>query len=111
MRWVLLYAALNAAPALADNPASPIPLADLYPPLPGVEYYCTDSAGERVEIGGVICVVASCQTWMARYEMTASNRLAMWRKIQDGCPGATVLQLGAPLSPAMARLKALQHTL
>ena len=42
--------------------------------------------GERVELGQVICVTASCQVWMARCEMTASNRMAMWRKVQDGCP-------------------------
>ncbi|KMW56733.1 hypothetical protein AIOL_001688 [Candidatus Rhodobacter oscarellae] len=64
-------------------------MAELYPPLPGVEYYCTDSHGERVELGQVICVSASCSTWMARCEMTASNRMAMWRKMQDGCPMAS----------------------
>lgn len=72
--------------------------------MPGVEYFCTDSYGERVEIGGVICVSASCQTWMARCEKAHSNGTAMWRKLQDGCPAADA-------GSVLARLEALKHTL
>lgn len=71
-------------------PVKPKSFAELYPPLPGVEYFCTDSTGGRVEVGGVICITASCQSWMARCEMTSSNRMAIWRKTMDGCPGATL---------------------
>lgn len=76
-------------------------MAELYPPLPGVEYYCTDSVGDRVEVGQVICITASCQTWMARCEMTASNRMAIWRKLQDGCPGVSVQGRLQRLKPAV----------
>lgn len=77
----------------AESPSRAIPLSELYPPLPGIEYYCTDSQGQRVELGAVICVSASCTTWMAKCEMTASNRMAMWRKVQDGCPMSTLERL------------------
>ncbi len=73
----------------AERPAAKS-FTELYPPLPGVEYFCTDSEGQRVDVGDVICITASCQTWMARCEMAASNRMAIWRKTQDGCPGAAL---------------------
>lgn len=84
MRW-LVALFLLAPPALAQE-AQP----RLYPPLPGVEYYCTGGTGERHELGEVICITASCQTWMARCEM--SQNTPMWRKLQDGCPGVGLWQ-------------------
>ena len=56
------------------------------PPLPKIELYCTDAQGERRELGEVICITASCQTWMAKCDMSLNN--VMWRKLQDGCPTA-----------------------
>ncbi len=93
MKGLIVLCVLIPFGALAQEAQRPTPppLAELYPPLPGVEYYCTDSQGDRVDLGGVICVTASCQTWMARCEMTASNRMAMWRKVQDGCPGVSLV--------------------
>ncbi|MBV0912987.1 hypothetical protein [Anianabacter salinae] len=76
----------------------------LYSPLPGIEYYCRDRDGGRREIGEVMCITASCQTWTARCEMGANNNLAMWRKLQDGCPGASAL-------PLEDRIEALKHAL
>lgn len=77
----------------------------LYAPLPGVEYYCRDAAGDRREVGEVMCITASCQIWTARCEMGANNNLTMWRKLQDGCPGAS-------LAPGpKGRLDALKHAL
>ena len=92
MRWFIASVFLFPAWAIAQEtpPATPKSFAELYPPLPGVEYYCTDTDGQRVELGGVICVTASCTTWMARCEMTSSNRMAIWRKTQDGCPGVAL---------------------
>ncbi|SFP47394.1 hypothetical protein [Tranquillimonas alkanivorans] len=87
MRYALalLLLALPAAAAdrkdAAERPAAP--------PLPKIELYCTDGQGERRELGEVICITASCQTWLARCEMSQNN--VMWRKIQDGCPGAGLL--------------------
>lgn len=110
MKWLVTSVFLFPACALAQDaaPTAPKSFADLYPPLPGVEYFCTDSEGARVEIGQVICITASCITWMARCEMTSSNRMAIWRKMQDGCPG--VLLDGAALSggSVLGRIEALQ---
>ncbi|MCG6902340.1 MAG: hypothetical protein LJE68_06615, partial [Rhodobacter sp.] len=67
----------------------------------------------RVEVGGVICVTASCTTWMARCEMAATNRMALWRKMQDGCPGAALGDLGGIGSPEslLSRLQSLKPTI
>ncbi len=80
---LLLVPTLGAAQDVA--PRNP----DQWRPLAGVEYYCTDSTGGRVELGQVICISASCTTWLARCEMSLNN--PMWRKIQDGCPAARVI--------------------
>jgi hypothetical protein len=58
------------------------------PPLPVIEYYCTDATGARRELGEVICITASCQTILARCEMSLNN--PMWREIQKGCPAASL---------------------
>jgi len=58
------------------------------PPLPVIELYCTDSNGERRELGEVICITASCQTWTAKCDMSLNN--VMWRKVQDGCPAVSL---------------------
>ena len=103
MARLIVILLLLPAWAFAQDAERPQPksMAELYPPLPGVEYYCTDSEGARVELGDVICITASCQTWMARCEMTASNRMAMWRKLQDGCPAVSVFDRLQALQPAV----------
>ena len=68
------------------------------PPLPKIEYYCTDSTGARREMGEIICITASCQTWMARCDMSLNN--PAWRKVQDGCPGASLYDFFEGLDPA-----------
>ena len=75
-----------------------------YSRFEGVEYYCRDGDGNRVELGQVICIRASCQSWMARCEMSANNNLAMWRKLQDGCPGASLRGRIERLQPALDAL-------
>ncbi|MEL6168183.1 MAG: hypothetical protein AAFR35_05805 [Pseudomonadota bacterium] len=75
----LIISVLSVAPAAAE---------ELYPPLVS-DYYCTDSSGSRVELGDVICIQASCQTWMARCEMSLNN--PMWRKVQEGCPAVEAM--------------------
>lgn len=66
--------------------------------MPGVEYYCTGSGGERYELGAIICITASCQTWTARCDM--SLNIPMWRKTQDGCPAVSL-----PVTERLARLR------
>lgn len=100
-----------ATPLWAETGAPPKSFSELYPPLPGVEYFCTDASGDRADLGAVICVTASCQTWMARCEMAASNRMAMWRKVQDGCPAVGLdTDLTSGQGP-LARLHALKQAL
>ena len=80
MRLPLVLALLAAAPAAEAQSARP---------MPGVEYFCTGANGERYELGEVICITASCQSWMARCDMSLNN--PMWRKVSEGCPGASIL--------------------
>lgn len=86
---VLAALVVFAGPAFADGPEHKS-FADLYPALPGVEYYCKDANGTRFELGQVICVSASCQTWMAKCDMSQNN--PTWRKISDGCPSASLME-------------------
>lgn len=96
-----LIALALIVPALAYAQDNHKEFSELYPPMKGVEYYCTDSTGQRVDLGNIICITASCTTWMARCEMSANNNLARWRKLQDGCPGATLLDRLQRLQPAV----------
>ena len=78
---------LIAGPAFSQDGAAAHRSAE-FKPMPGVDYYCTDATGARREMGDVICVVAGCQTWLAKCGMSANN--PTWRKVQDGCPGASL---------------------
>ena len=95
-RWM---AAFCVAPSLlwAGEDSAKAPGA--FVPMPGVEYYCTDATGARVELGQVICITAGCQTWMARCDMSVN--VPTWRKTQDGCLGASVRQRLELLKPAV----------
>ncbi len=99
MKRLILMALLFPFCAAAQEAERPEPktMAELYPHMQGVEYFCTNADGDRVDIGGVVCITAGCITWMARCEMAANNNMAMWRKMQDGCPGVS-------LSNRLARL-------
>ena len=59
------------------------------PPLPKIEFFCTDASGGRREIGEVMCIATGCQTYLAKCGMSLNN--PAWRKIQDGCPGASLM--------------------
>ena len=73
--------------------ALPAAAQDVPPPRP-IELYRTDRNGDRVELGGITCISASClPPYLARCEMSLNN--VMWRKLQDGCPGVS-LQSGEP---------------
>ena len=73
--------AQEAGRALPDDP----PAAQAQPYV-GPAPYCRDGEGNRRELGEVICVTASCTTWMARCEQVLNN--STWRKLGDGCPAA-----------------------
>ena len=86
MRCLTIILLALPLPSLADDASRDV--AELYPTLPGVEYYCTDATGARREIGDVICIAASCQTWVARCEVSLNT--PTWRKVGDGCPGVSL---------------------
>ncbi|MGJ8583217.1 MAG: hypothetical protein ACSHXD_03915 [Marinosulfonomonas sp.] len=73
--------------------------ADAQPPRV-IEYYCRDSNGNRQELGTVICVTASCMTWMARCDK--SLNVTTWRKIQDGCPAVGLMDRLKAVAPLMS---------
>jgi len=65
------------------------------------DYYCTGSDGSRYELGEVVCLLNnSCsRSWLAKCDMSLNN--PMWRKVQDGCPAATLLQRFQNLKPGL----------
>jgi hypothetical protein len=62
--------------------------------------HCRDANGQRHEIGEVICITASCLTWMAKCELALNN--AIWRKTQEGCPTAGLYDRFLDLKPEMS---------
>jgi hypothetical protein len=62
--------------------------------------HCRDADGQRHEIGEVICITASCLTWMAKCELALNN--AIWRKTQEGCPAAGLYDRLLDLKPKMS---------
>ena len=48
------------------------------------ECFCTDSDGQRIEIGRTTCLQIGSQQFTARCGMSLNN--PAWRRISDGCP-------------------------
>ncbi len=88
-RCLVLLGALSlgaAAPPAEGAGAGP----DYAPPPPkqGYSYpdcYCTDSAGDRVELGETACLTIGPRQVLARCDMSANN--PAWRYEGEGCPG------------------------
>lgn len=82
---------LGAAPASSDVVA------------PGgrvIDCYCTDTGGNRVELGQTICLFVDGRAFMAQCQM--SLNVPMWREVAKGClssqapggvPGSTPARL------------------
>nr|WP_084140630.1 MULTISPECIES: hypothetical protein [Palleronia] len=49
----------------------------------GVDCYCTDADGARVEMGQSVCLSVGGREFMARCEM--SLNVPMWREVSAGC--------------------------
>lgn len=89
----LALVGLMALPAAAEAPYSPpVRMADGYiPPTPkkGHSYppcYCTDSQGNRVEVGQMACLQIGSRQVMSRCEK--ARNLVIWRHQTEGCsPG------------------------
>ena len=75
----LVFLAL-AAPALADGVYNG----------KTVDCYCTNSSGERVELGEMICLHVDGRSFMAQCQM--SLNVPMWRELSDGCLSSSVPQ-------------------
>lgn len=98
MRKLILILAVLAQPALCQDQKDKghKSFDELYPPMPGVEYYCMDAHGKRHELGDTICVSAQCTTWIARCETVLNN--PTWRKLSDGCPAVALATGPSPAS-------------
>jgi hypothetical protein len=48
------------------------------------ECFCTDSSGQRVDLGKTTCLKIGSQQVLARCDMSLNN--PTWRRIQEGCP-------------------------
>ena len=64
------------------------------PPLPKIEFYCTDSKGARRELGALLCIRTGCREVLARCEMALNNPI--WRELQEGCPAAALSPIPQP---------------
>ncbi|NIZ12397.1 hypothetical protein HCZ87_03160 [Phaeobacter sp. HF9A] len=51
-----------------------------------VDCYCTNTQGNRIELGETICLQVDGRMFMAQCQM--SLNVPMWRKVQDGCLAA-----------------------
>lgn len=98
-----LFFALIAGPLFAEG-AKGIQIIDGEYVLGAYDYFCTDAQGARHEMGEVVCLINnSCsQAWLAKCDMSLNN--PMWRKIQDGCPTATLFERFERLQPAQYSL-------
>ena len=86
--------AVAGAPAEADPPFTPapeiVPAEGGYnPPKPkkGFRYpdcFCTDSQGQRIELGRTICLQIGSNQFMAKCDMSLNN--PTWRRVSEGCP-------------------------
>ncbi|SLN29905.1 hypothetical protein ROJ8625_01333 [Roseivivax jejudonensis] len=71
-------------------------------PARGLDCYCTDSIGDRVELGEVICLSVGGRDFTAQCQM--SLNVPMWREVSEGCVAAALPRRAA------ARLAALRGT-
>lgn len=46
--------------------------------------YCTDSTGQRIELGRTACLKIGSQQFTARCDMSVNN--PTWRRVSEGCP-------------------------
>ena len=51
-----------------------------------LDCYCTDSTGQRVELGQTACLTVGGREWRARCEMVLNT--PAWRDMREGCGSA-----------------------
>jgi hypothetical protein len=69
----LIGALTCAAPALADVKSGDRT----------IDCFCTDSSGDRIELGQSICLQVDGRIFTAQCQM--SLNVPMWREMEDGC--------------------------
>ena len=89
MKHIALILALIPVPAMADvvGPGGKV-----------IDCFCTDTQGDRVELGQVICLFVDGRRFMARCEM--SLNVPMWREQSKGCTSSGLIQRLNRLNPA-----------
>lgn len=66
-----------------------------------VECFCTDSGGNRIELGQTICLQVDGRMFMAQCQM--SLNVPMWREVAQGCYNSSLSirqAIQPPLDPA-----------
>ncbi len=69
---------LFALPATLAAAAGPV-----WTPMPGVDCYCTDSTGGRIEIGARACLTVGQRSFMGFCEM--AQNVPIWRDTGEDC--------------------------
>ncbi|SFM23578.1 hypothetical protein [Shimia aestuarii] len=88
MNKLLAALCLVATPALSDGFMNGVP----------IDCYCTDSKGQRIEIGETICLQVDGRMFMAQCQM--SLNVPIWREIAPGCVSSD-LKGGQSLDPTV----------
>ena len=84
----LLLLGLTIGPGPTAAQSIPNPNYSPLPPKEGFSYpdcYCTDSLGQRVELGQMACLIIGSRQVLARCGMSVNN--PTWREQSEGCPG------------------------
>ena len=62
-----------------------------------IDCYCTDSKGERIELGESICLDVGGRMFTAQCQM--SLNVPMWRETQNGCLSSDLKLPFSPIAP------------
>ncbi len=73
----------HAAAQLISNPNFTQPPAKEGYSYP--DYYCTDTKGQRVEMGETACLIIGLRRVLARCDISVNS--PAWREESEGCPG------------------------
>ncbi len=88
MKHLFILFSLLTAPAFADGYINGVP----------VDCYCTDTQGERIEVGETICLQVDGRMFMAQCQM--SLNVPMWREVSPGCLSSNLIG-GQSRNPAL----------
>lgn len=62
-----------------------------------IDCYCTDSGGQRIELGESICLQVGGRMFTAQCQM--SLNVPMWRETEEGCLTGSLSRGFTPLGP------------